>query len=85
MASGPPGLYLVVSAGLATSKHAQARAAHLARVAEFAYDRRDLITIELASRELLSLPFDQSQSAGLYYLAIVANSAGPNERSTSDA
>ncbi len=72
MASGPPGLYLVVSAGLSTFNQTQARTAHLTRIAEFAYSRRDLITIELASRELLSLPFDQSQSAGLYYLAIVA-------------
>ena len=72
MASGPPGLYLFVSAGLATFNQAQARAAHLTRVAEFAYSQRDLATIELASRELLSLPFEQTQSAGLYYLAIVA-------------
>ena len=76
MASGPPGLYIFVSAGLATFNQTQARAARLARIAEFAYDRRDRVTMERAGRELASLPLEQAQNAGLYYLAIVAKWQG---------
>jgi tetratricopeptide (TPR) repeat protein len=48
------------------------RAAHLVRVAELAYGRRDAGTLEHAGRELAGLPIEQAQNAGLYYCAIAA-------------
>ena len=82
IASGPPGLYsFIASAGLTTITQIQTRAAQLVRVADFAYGRRDAVTLERAGRELISLPIEQAQSAGLYYCAMAVKWQGR----TSDA
>ena len=46
------------------------------RVADLAYGRRDALTLERAGRELVSLPVEQAQNAGLYYCAIAAKWQG---------
>lgn len=77
IASGPPGLYsFIASAGLTTLAQIQTRAAQLVRVADFAYGRRDAVTLEHAGRELASLPIEQAQSAGLYYCAMAVKWQG---------
>jgi tetratricopeptide (TPR) repeat protein len=45
----------------------------LSRIAELAYGRRDVATLEAASRILSNLPMKTAQDAGLYYSALAAN------------
>ena len=56
---------------------------HWLRFAEIAYSRRDLVALKQIAAHLLILPDSQAQSAGLYYLAIVAKRSGQERRAIS--
>ncbi len=55
----------------------------LTRIAELAYGRRDVATLEAASQILSSLPMKAARDAGLYYSAIAANRRGDYDEARS--
>ncbi len=55
----------------------------LTRIAELAYGRRDITTLDAVSPILSNLPMKAAQDAGLYYSAIAANRRGNCEQACS--
>ncbi len=55
----------------------------LIRIAELAYGRRDVATLETASQILSNLPMKAAQDAGLYYSAIAAIRRGDHDEARS--
>ncbi len=55
----------------------------LTRIAELAYGRRDVATLEAVSQILSNLPMKAAKDVGLYYSAIAANRRGDHDEARS--
>ncbi len=58
-------------------------AQRLTRIAELAFGRRDIATLEAVSQILCNLPMKAARDAGLYYSAIAANRRGDYDEARS--